>query len=125
MEAEKVVGEWRRSVWTLGFWVRTITSVGIYWLILWRRNCITVTTRRVTQRRGGIIGGDETTISLDNITDISVTTPPLGAIFNHGDVSIQSAGSGAAEIAFKGLGGASKLREVIFDLKDGKYDEAR
>lgn len=122
---EMFVGVWRRSRWTWGFWWRTLVTLGLYVLLLWRRNQITVTTRRVSQRRGNILGGEETTISLDKITDITLDTPPLGSIFGYGNISIQSAGSTTAEIAFNGLAGAKKLRDVIFDVKDGKFDETR
>jgi hypothetical protein len=121
---EQKIGVWRRSMWTWGFWWRTITTLTLYVWLLWRRNQITVTTRRVSQRRGNILGGEETSLSIHNITDISVDTPPLGAIFGYGDIEVQSAGSSEAEIAFKGLGRVKKLREVLFDLKDGVADEA-
>jgi hypothetical protein len=97
----------------------------LYVVRLWRRNQITVTTRRITQRRGNILGGDETSMSIDNVTDVSVDTSPLGAILGYGDITVQSAGSSQAEISFQGLGGAKKLREAIFDLKDGKLDESK
>jgi hypothetical protein len=121
---EQKIGVWRRSMWTWGFWWRTITTLTLYVWLLWRRNQITVTTRRVSQRRGNILGGEETSLSIHNITDISIDTPPLGAIFGYGDIEVQSAGSSEAEIAFKGLGRVKKLREVLFDLKDGVADEA-
>ena len=123
-EQETTIGIWRRSRWTWGFWWRTITTLTLYVWLLWRRNQITVTTRRVSQRRGNILGGEETSLSIHNITDISIDTPPLGAIFGYGDIEVQSAGSSEAEIAFKGLGRVKKLREVLFDLKDGVADEA-
>ncbi len=123
-EREETIGVWRRSVWTWGFWWRTLSTLTLYYWILWRRNQITVTTRRISQRRGNILGGDETTLSIQNVTDISIDTPPLGAIFGYGNIEIQSAGSTEAEILFKGLGRARKLREVVFDLKDGTPDEA-
>lgn len=124
-EQEKIIGHWRRSVWTGGFWWRTIVTLTLYYWLLWRKNQITVTTRRITQRRGNILGGEETTVSLDNVTDISLDVSPLGSILNYGDIEIQSAGSTTAEIAFKGLGRARGLREVIFDLQDGKLDETK
>ena len=123
-EPEKTIGVWRRSMWTWGFWWRTITTLTLYVWLLWRRNQITVTTRRVSQRRGNVLGGDETALSISNITDISIDTPPLGAIFGYGNIEVQSAGSTEAEISFQGLGRVKKLREVLFDLKDGVADQA-
>lgn len=121
---EEFVGVWRRSVWTWGFIWRAVVTLTLYVWLLWRRNVITVTTRRITQRRGNILGGSETSMDLTNITDISVRTPPMGAIFNYGDIQVQTAGSTGAEINFAGLGRARALRDVLFDLKDGIPDEA-
>jgi polyferredoxin len=121
---EQKIGVWRRSTLTWGFWWRTLTTLGLYWLVLWRRNQITVTTHRVMQRRGNVLGGSETAISIENITDISLSTPPLGAIFGYGDIRVQSAGADTAEISFQGLGRVKKLRDVLFDLKDGKIGAA-
>ena len=121
---EKLVGVWRRSRWTWGFWWRTIVTLSLYVWLLWRRNQITVTTLRITQRRGNILGGDETSLSIENITDISVNTPPLGALFNFGHITVQSAGSSQAEISFQGLGRVRELRDVLFDLQDGTAHDA-
>ncbi len=121
---EVEIGAWRRSRWTWGFWWRTITTVGLYYLLLWDKNKIIMTNRRISQRRGNILGGDVTTMSLENVTDISIDTPPLGAIFGYGNITVQSAGSNQAEISFMGLGKANSLKERIFDLKDGKVDES-
>jgi membrane protein YdbS with pleckstrin-like domain len=124
-QAEEIIGVWRRSRATWGFWWRTISTLGLYVVLLWRRNQITVSTRRVNQRRGNVLGGTDTTISIENITDVTLDVPPLGAVFNYGNISVQSAGSTQAEISFDGLGGAKQLREAIFDLKDGQFDGAR
>lgn len=121
---EEFVGVWRRSLWTWGFWWRAILSLSLYVWLLWRRNQIVVTTRRITQRRGHILGGTETSISIENITDITVNIPPLGELLGYGDIQVQSAGSTQAEISFKGLGDVKRLRDVLFDLKDGYADEA-
>jgi len=122
-DKEKLIGHWRLSPSSPRFWAHTLPTLGFYFFLLWRRNQITVTTRRVTQRHGNIIGGSETTISLENITDISVSQGILGSLLGYGDVIIQSAGSGAAEISFQSLGDVKRLREVIFDMKDGRLDE--
>jgi hypothetical protein len=123
-QPEEVIGVWRRSIWTWGFLWRTVVTFSLYYWLLWRRNQITVTNKRVMQRRGNILGGSETSLSIDNITDITVDVPALGAIFGYGDIEIQSAGSSSAEIAFAGLGRAKRLRNVLFDLKDGVADDA-
>jgi uncharacterized membrane protein YdbT with pleckstrin-like domain len=122
---EKHVGTFRRSPATLGFWWRTIFTLGIYLLTLWRMNEIRLTTRRITQRRGNLLTGNETSMSLSNVTDINVNKSLFGSIFGYGDIIIQSAGSDSAEISFVGLQRPDKLRELVFDLKDGKLDEAK
>lgn len=125
MAPETDVAVFRRSPATLGFWWRTIFTLGLYLLTLWRLNAIHVTTRRITQRRGNILSGNETSMSLTNITDVNINKSLLGSILGYGDIVIQSAGSDTAEISFTGLQRPDKLRELIFDLKDGKLDEAK
>lgn len=122
-EREQTIGVWRRSMWTGGFWWRTIFTVGLYVVLLWRMNQITLTTRRITQRRGSIFTGNETSISIKDITDVTINQSFLGSLLNYGDVVVQSAGSNAAEISFAGLSSAKNLRDKIFDLQDGKIDE--
>lgn len=117
MQPEKTLGVWRRSVFTGGFWWRTLITLGMYYFFLWRKNQITLTDRRITQRTGNILAGRETTIDLDKVTDISVENSVLGGVFNYGDINIQSAGSSESEVAFKGLGGAYKLRDAIFEAQ--------
>lgn len=115
---EKELGVWRRSPYTLGFWWRSIFTFGLYTAILWNRNTITVTSRRVTQRLGGIIGGQEVTINVEKITDISLNQPAMGAIFGYGTIRIQSAGSEGNDIRFDGLGKVRELRNLLFQLQD-------
>jgi uncharacterized membrane protein YdbT with pleckstrin-like domain len=119
---EMVIAEFRRSTRTAGFWVRTIFTLGLYWLLLWRRNVITITTRRVIQRTGNVIGGEETAMQIKNITDVSVKTAVIEAILGYGRIEIQSAGSSGPEISFQGIAKPHKLKDLIFDLQDGKYD---
>jgi membrane protein YdbS with pleckstrin-like domain len=120
-QREEIVAQYRRSVWTGGFWWRVIVTLGLY-LYLWNRNKITLTNRRIVQRRGGILGGEETSLNLTRITDIRVKTGPLGAILKHGLFEVQSAGSDSAEISFEGLSHPHKLKDQIYDLQDGTLD---
>jgi hypothetical protein len=64
-------------------------------------------------------------MSLTNVTDINVNKSAVGALLGYGDIAIQSAGADTTEISFMGLGKPDKLRELIFDLKDGKLDESK
>ena len=120
-QREEIVAQYRRSVWTGGFWWRVIVTLGLY-LYLWNRNKITLTNRRIVQRRGGILGGEETSLNLTRITDIRVKTGPIGAILKHGLFEVQSAGSDSAEISFEGLSHPHKLKDQIYDLQDGSLD---
>ncbi|MCB9436833.1 MAG: PH domain-containing protein [Anaerolineales bacterium] len=121
-QREEVVAEFRRSTRTLGFWWRTIFTLSLYYWVLWRRNKITVTTRRVIQRTGNIVGGKETSIQLTQITDVTVSTGGLGTLLGYGLIQIQSAGSGASEISFAGIARPHRLKDIIFDLQDGVID---
>lgn len=122
---EKPVGTFRESRWSIGFWIRTILTLGLYWLLFHRYNEIVLTTRRVTQKRGSILTTNETAMSIENITDVTVNRSALGGILGYGDINIQSAGSSQTEISQTRLAGADKLRDAIFDLRDGRFDETK
>jgi hypothetical protein len=119
-EREEVVGTFKRSPWTGGFWWRLIVTLGLY-LWVWNRNKLTLTTRRIVERRGGILGGEEVSVNLNRITDIKVLTSPLGALLKYGHFEIQSGGDDA-EIVFNGLSNPHRLKELIYDLQDGHLD---
>lgn len=123
-QREVIIAEFRRSTRTIGFWVRAIFTLGLYVLLLWRRNVITVTNRRVMQRTGNIIGGQETSMQISRITDVTVKTGVMEALMGYGRIEVQSAGSSGPEIAFEGIAKPHALRDLIFDLQDGKYDGA-
>lgn len=125
MEREKEIGVWRGSKTNAHFWAMTIVTLSLYYWLVYRHNAIKLTTRRVTQTRGNILTSNETSVSIGTITNVDVNVSLLGRIFNYGDISIQSAGSDATEIYFVRLANPIRLREILFDLKDGKYDEAK
>ena len=120
---ENVVGVWHESKANLLFWLKTIFTLSLYYWLVYKHNDIKLTTRRVTQRRGSALTINETSMSIENITDVDVNMSILGRIFNYGDISIQTPGSGGAEIQATRLTNPDKLREAIFDLRDGKLDE--
>lgn len=124
-DREVTIGVWRGSKANLQFWLKTILTLSLYYWLVYRHDSITLTTRRVTQVRGNILTSNETSMSISNITNVDVNVSLLGRIFNYGDISIQSAGSDATEIQFIRLANPIHLREVIFDLKDGRYDETK
>lgn len=122
---EREVGVWRGSKANAQFWLSTIFTLSLYYWFHYRHNSIILTTRRITQLRGNVFTSNETSISIQNVTNIDVNISLLGRIFNYGDISIQSAGSDATEIYFVRVANPTRLREIIFDLKDGKYDETK
>ena len=125
MGPEKLVGVWHESKANLLFWLKSIFTLSLYYWLFFRNNEIRLTTRRLTQKRGSIFSSNDTTMSLENITDVSVNMSMLGRIFNYGDISVQTPGSGGAEINAVRLSNPDKLREAIFDLRDGKLDETK
>lgn len=120
-QREEIVAQYRRSPLTGGFWWRMILTLGLYYF-LWNRNKITLTDRRIVQRRGGLLGGEETSLNLNRITDIKVKTSALGSVLGYGLFEVQSAGSDSAEIHFDGLARPHRLKEQIYDLQDGTLD---
>ena len=119
---EQRIGIWHESRARPGFWLRAILSLTLWVWIVWKHNYIEVTNLHVTQKRGSLFGGNETTMRVDRITDINLNQSFLGGILNYGDITIQSAGSGEAEIAKTAVANPRKLRQVIFDLRDGVLD---
>jgi hypothetical protein len=120
---EREVGVWEGTRASLGFWLKTIFTLSLYYFLFHRFNKITLTTRRVTQTRGNFLTQNETSLGLHNVTDITINRSFIGRLFNYGDLIIQSAGSGGSEINFHGLHDPEKVRELIYDLRDGRVDE--
>ncbi|MEP7292173.1 MAG: PH domain-containing protein [Chloroflexota bacterium] len=120
---EKAIGEWHESKASPRFWLLTIITLSLYYWLFYRHNVIRLTTRRVTQQRGSILTQNDTATSIENITNVDVNISLLGRIFGYGDITIQTAGSSGAEIQANRLSRPDKLRDAIFDLRDGKLDE--
>jgi hypothetical protein len=113
MEPEKVIGVWKRSKFSGGFWWRTLLTAGLYAFVQARQQNITLTTERVTQRRGGLLNSSETSISLSKVANVSVKMPWLGTLLGYGDIAVESEGNGP-QIEFRGLGRPGQLRDAIF-----------
>lgn len=120
---EKVIGEWHESKATLRFWLLSIVTLSLYYWLFFRQNMIRLTTRRIVQRRGSIFTQNDTSTSIENVTNVDVNIGLLGRILGYGDINIQTAGSSSAEIQALRLQRPDKLRDAIFDLRDGKLDE--
>ncbi|MGQ9909542.1 MAG: PH domain-containing protein [Candidatus Flexifilum sp.] len=123
-EPERELGIWRQSRWYGMFWLKTIFTLGLWTLLFWQHNYISLTTRRVTQKRGAWLTTNETSLSLENVTDVTVNKGVFGSIFGYGDISISTAGSSGAEIHGIAIPRPEKLRSLIFDLTDGRLDQA-
>ncbi|MDZ4763194.1 MAG: PH domain-containing protein [Chloroflexota bacterium] len=121
-EPERVIEEFKSTRIALSFWFFTIITLGIYFILYHRYNKIILTNRRVTQIRGSILTQNETTISLQNVTDVTINRSFIGRILGFGDIVIQSAGSASSEINFKGIRDPERLRELMYDLRDGRID---
>ncbi len=125
MEREKQIGVWHESKANPRFWLLSIITLSLYYWLFFKHNRIVLSTRRVTQYRGSVLTTNETSISLENITNVDVNISLLGRMLNYGDIAIQSAGSNSAEIAAVRLTNPDKLRDAIFDLRDGTLDETK
>ncbi|HRE49025.1 MAG TPA: PH domain-containing protein [Aggregatilineales bacterium] len=118
-QQETLIGEWRRSMWSIGFWLRVVGTATLYYWLLWKKNQIVLTDRRVTQRMGGILGGKEISITIANITNVEIDTPPLGAIMGFADIRISSAAGGRTDqINFKTLHRPDTLKAAIYRQQD-------
>lgn len=119
---EQHIATWHESKARPGFWLRTIFSLGLWYLLVYKHNYIAVSNQLITQKRGSFFSGNETTMRVDRVTDINLNQSFLGNLMNYGDITIQSAGSGEAEIVKHAIASPRKLRQVILDLRDGVLD---
>lgn len=116
---ERVIGIWRRSYYSPGFWLRFIFTASLWYWIFWQRNTITLTNRRLSQYKAQILGGTEISINLPNISEVRLETPPLGALLGFATLHCQSFGGGdTAEIHFESIERPEELKRHIFGLQD-------
>jgi uncharacterized membrane protein YdbT with pleckstrin-like domain len=122
---ERFVKTFHDSKWRIGFWLKTIFTLSIWYWVVYRHNRIDLTTIKVSQRRGSIFTNNETSLYISDIRDITLNQSFLGRLLNYGDLGISSAGSSGSEISMIGIGGAGELRALLFDLRDGKLDDPK
>lgn len=120
---ESTIGTWYGTRANPGFWLRTIFTLSLWYFLVHQHNKIVLTTRRLTQVRGNFLTHNETSVDLEKISNIVVNKSALGSIFNYGDFTAETAGTDQAEVRFIGLSGADRLRDTIFDIRDGRLDE--
>lgn len=118
---EREIGTWRRSMSSPGFWLRVIVTFTLYYWLFWERNKVVLTNRRITQYKPLLVGGDEVSIALENVTEVRLSTPPLGALLHFADIRIQTAGAGnGPEIFFRAVDRPDMLKEGIFRYQDSR-----
>lgn len=118
-DPERVIGVWRRSMTSPGFWVRVLLTLTLYYWLFWERNKIMLTNRRITQFKPLIVGGSEISLAIENITEVNIHTPPLGALLGFADVKIQTPGGNqAAEIDFRAVARPAELKAAVFEQQD-------
>lgn len=118
-DVERVLGIWRRSMFSVGFWLRVMVSLSLYYWFLWPVNQITLTNRRITQRRGSIFTGTETSITIGNISNITVRHSLFGLMLGYGDIIVESPGIGAeSRIDFHGIANPDGLKNAIYNLQN-------
>lgn len=120
---ERQIGTWHGTRASLGFWLKAIFTLGLWYVLVHKHNYIRLTTRRLAQVRGNFLTHNETSVDLEKISNIVVNKSALGSMFGYGDFIAETAGSDQAEVVFRGLSGPDKLRDTIFDIRDGKLDE--
>lgn len=78
----------------------------------WMTQSLTVYKTKVVFK-SGIFSTKERTIPASRITDISVTKGCLGGMLGYGNLYIETAGSGAAEIVVPGIEKPDKVKDLI------------
>ncbi len=103
------------------FWLKTIFSLGI-WLLWWRQNYLGLTPRSVV-RRTGVFTKEERAVPLNQVQDISISYGIIRRLLGHGDIRIETAGSGNVEIVMKNIDKPEEFRARIFEMIDQFYDD--
>jgi uncharacterized membrane protein YdbT with pleckstrin-like domain len=103
------------------FWLKTIFTLGI-WLLWWRQNYLGLTRRSVV-RRTGVFTKEERAVPLNQVQDISISYGIIRRLLGHGDIRIETAGSGNVEIVMKNIDKPEEFRAHIFEMIDQFYDD--
>jgi uncharacterized membrane protein YdbT with pleckstrin-like domain len=61
----------------------------------------------------GFFDKDERTVPISKVTDVTVAQNFIGSILGASNMSIQTSGSGDAEILFKNMGKAREARDLL------------
>ena len=107
----------RSSKRHLTFWLKSIFTLGIWYLTSWRNNYLSLTTRSVV-RHEGVINRHERAIPLNHIQDTSVTTGFLSNLLGVGNIRIESAGGAGTEIIMNNIDKPEEFRSRLFEQID-------
>jgi uncharacterized membrane protein YdbT with pleckstrin-like domain len=93
--------------------------IGAVWL--WRRTTHYVLTDRALYHRTGVVSVTVTELPLGKIQNTAYDQGVLGAVFGHGTVRIDTAGSEGAELTLRALDGPAAVHRRISE----RVDDAR
>lgn len=85
--------------------------IGVAWL--WRRSTRYLLTDAALYHRSGVFRLTVTKLPVEKIQNTSYTQSVLGTIFDHGTVTIDTAGSSGAELTLRGLDGPQAVQQQI------------
>lgn len=111
MASDRVLVVGKESFLTLGFWIKTCFTLGIY-LLSWLCKSLTVTESRAIYRKG-IIAKDERSVLLEKVQDVRISYGILGRVLGYGTIRIETAGASGTEIVAQNFNNPDKIRDAI------------
>lgn len=121
---DKIIAVRRQSKRRPQFWLKAIFSLGI-WLFWWRNDYLALTERSIVRRRG-VFTKEERAVPLNQVQDISISYGIIRRMLGHGDIRIETAGTGGTEIIMYNVDKPEEFRSQIFAKIDEFFgDEAR
>jgi putative membrane protein len=107
----------RHSKRHVTFWLKSIFTLGIWYLTSWRNNYLALTTRSVV-RHEGFINRHERAIPLNHVQDTSVTTGFFSNLLGVGNIRVESAGGAGTEIIMNNIDKPEEFRTKLFEQID-------
>ncbi len=111
----------RLSKRTPMFWIKAIFTLGI-WLLWWRSDILALTRRSIVRRRG-VFTKEERAVPLNQVQDISISYGIIRRMLGHGDIRIETAGSGGTEIVMLNVDAPEEFRAKVFEQIDKFYED--
>ncbi|MCD4686624.1 MAG: PH domain-containing protein [Anaerolineae bacterium] len=103
------------------FWFKAIFSLGI-WLLWWRSDYLALTRRSIV-RRTGVFMKEERAVPLNQVQDVAISHGVIRRILGHGDIRIETAGSGGTEIVMHNIDDPEDFRAQVFEMIDDFYED--